>query len=1142
MVMNESATRRRLSVRTEIENMIYAALSDALQQCSWLQDLLVLQSESRADREPVSITILPKSSYSGIVRCQCRTEPEAFFLEVFFNALPVHNPADGKQKPKASNALVPSLLAYTGDEMEFVVEMGAEWATRLMIFKGAFESVSIAIYGDVSTEIPPPPIAYEPMQTQLPEPIPLTRSVDPSNSAEPTWLANELLALIPDSPSLMLIIRLMLCLKPSNDDWDLPDFPHLYADLEADEDEFDLEQAFWNMRKPVSDDVPVQVLEAFAEKVAGAQKVDLERVFSSGVMDEATLLRLLDASTNPVIGRHLSAPWFIGMLDDLQANSALDRDTKQSAKKLATRIQQWHILEDTLSNTQGDFKAAAALLKDISTSESSLGIWLQCMITHPEILAKLAENPVLPNVQSRVVALFEPDDSDISHDQFVAFLRAFIGVACVLVVYAWSDSLPNDRCRERTLAVIRLWQGVDGYQEIVNHMMLLRQMTYRLDCMTSVNESPTLSGAHAESILMGIAHQPASAHSQDLAKCVLNLPQPLTVIDEDERLALRQAALISDVGVAAAVEELTADIGSPRTPKKLRVLRVALAVVEQELDQDELREWHVLQALWGERTHGLVPCLADILLRISQDLGTHFTLTPPPPFTPELIGLLFATSNDLLRLLDKLITAYPLTARLTRSFTITIADVFIYTDAADMQYAQSSPQSIAANKTRQTCVRVMRGLTSPHVRTESGKPGSQIVLRTLLEHGVNVNHGDPAYHLIQVFYLVDHLLQTDGRQLHWISTVIPSLLSEIRSFFFVLDLESRFHFFKLLINLDNGIIGIAEWILIEEAKQLLDVLRSLQDTMANDPHYNVARFQVTIALRFIWDLLNEESSTTTWFSESIKTIPRLAQTLAQCFLFLVDGHIETAYATRIAVCLSKDIVHDHDLKFSIALILLHSLQHSTVSFTSFQTSFIPSLRLLKEVRPEHIDTDRVEREMRATFSAISESEAALAGFDKESAEAILSALDWLPERDLMKVTDVGTDPFVKLCTSMMSILSPGPTNNLDSVRSRLIAVDQDGARVSVELPEHVELSLQSIENLLQPIVPTPSTPKRKSPASEVFGLVTLSPPIALLRSPTTTGLTKTYMNNDFRQLRQQPSARQNTSRLPSMHVDVGIVI
>jgi len=219
------------------------------------------------------------------------------------------------------------------------------------------------------------------------------------------------------------------------------------------------------------------------------------------------------------------------------------------------------------------------------------------------------------------------------------------------------------------------------------------------------------------------------------------------------------------------------------------------------------------------------------------------------------------------------------------------------------------------------------------------------------------------------------------------------------------------------------------------------------------------------------------------------------------------------------------------------LALLHSLQFSIISFAEFQETFIPSLRLLKDVHPDHIDTDRVEREMRATFSAISESEAALARLDKESAEAILSALEWFPERDLTKVTNVGTDPFVKLCTSMMSILSPGPAENLDSVRARLIAVDQHNTGAPAEPQQSLVLSLQTFSNLLQAPVPTPSTPKRKSPVSGVLGLVTLSPPIALLRSPTTTGLTKTYINNDFRQLRQQPSARQNTSRLPSMHVD-----
>jgi hypothetical protein len=60
-------------------------------------------------------------------------------------------------------------------------------------------------------------------------------------------------------------------------------------------------------------------------------------------------------------------------------------------------------------------------------------------------------------------------------------------------------------------------------------------------------------------------------------------------------------------------------------------------------------------------------------------------------------------------------------------------------------------------------------------------------------------------------------------------------------------------------------------------------------------------------------------------------------------------------------------------------------------------------------------------------------------------------------------------------------------------------------------------------------------------ARGVLSMVTVSPPTALLRSPAVTGLTKTYTANDFRALRQTSSARQNTSRLPSTHVDVRIL-
>jgi hypothetical protein len=61
----------------------------------------------------------------------------------------------------------------------------------------------------------------------------------------------------------------MLCLKPSNDDWEAPEFPYLYANLGVEDEEFDLDKAFQSTVRPVADDMLVELLEKFAEKVAG---------------------------------------------------------------------------------------------------------------------------------------------------------------------------------------------------------------------------------------------------------------------------------------------------------------------------------------------------------------------------------------------------------------------------------------------------------------------------------------------------------------------------------------------------------------------------------------------------------------------------------------------------------------------------------------------------------------------------------------------------------------------------------------------------------------------------------------------------------------------------------------------------------
>lgn len=60
-----------------------------------------------------------------IHRASSRTEPEAFYLELYFNAYRVATP-NSKEKPKPTNVLVPTVLAYTGGQMDFSVPMAAE--------------------------------------------------------------------------------------------------------------------------------------------------------------------------------------------------------------------------------------------------------------------------------------------------------------------------------------------------------------------------------------------------------------------------------------------------------------------------------------------------------------------------------------------------------------------------------------------------------------------------------------------------------------------------------------------------------------------------------------------------------------------------------------------------------------------------------------------------------------------------------------------------------------------------------------------------------------------------------------------------------------------------------------------------------
>jgi hypothetical protein len=137
-----------------------------------------------------------------------------------------------------------------------------------MIVKGNFTKLSMAIYGDVAPELPSPPSSYVPGMFLPLTPTPLSPILDPANSKDPTALTRNLLSLIPNAPPLPLVIRLMFCLKPANDDWDLPEFPYLHPDFGDYPIDFDLDYAYQLTSQPVADDAPLEVLQNFADNVA----------------------------------------------------------------------------------------------------------------------------------------------------------------------------------------------------------------------------------------------------------------------------------------------------------------------------------------------------------------------------------------------------------------------------------------------------------------------------------------------------------------------------------------------------------------------------------------------------------------------------------------------------------------------------------------------------------------------------------------------------------------------------------------------------------------------------------------------------------------------------------------------------------
>jgi hypothetical protein len=296
----------------------------------------------------------------------------------------------------------------------------------------------------------------------------------------------------------------------------------------------------------------------------------------------------------------------------------------------------------------------------------------------------------------------------------------------------------------------------------------------------------------------------------------------------------------------------------------------------------------------------------------------------------------------------------------------------------------------------------------------------------------------------------------------------------------------------------------------------------------------VLLYQIGLQVHLIGHMLQTGSDMLEWCIGTLKSVPEAFNSLSTCLTELLDArvvspHLKPVAKTLLFHCDSEEFNND---KFRFTLILFNLRMIRLQEGRDTGSLWAKTLELLKSLNPENINTHLLRLDVGEACATISSSD-----LTSDSSSAILSLMEWLicqPWYSTM--SGIKVDTLSALYDMLSEALPQDRIDALEKLRATLI-VDEDDAFVptSIIIPDVLQISLQELQSIISSSSPLvlPSTPTRNN-IPDVLGLV-ISPPAALLRSPAATGLTKTYLNNDFRELRQAVVARQNTSRLPSMH-------
>ncbi|KAJ1308542.1 hypothetical protein OPQ81_004243 [Rhizoctonia solani] len=1099
------------------------------------------------------------------------TTPPQFSLKIYSNALML--PTDDEPKPKASNTLLSTQLDYVDEMLDWDFEVSPPASSRLVIFQGSFKKLTIAIYGQLGDSSTGQPADVAPAVYPEIKPRNLPPSIDVANLSDSSQTAKSLLKENPANPPLRHVFHSLLCYVTTPegpfDEWDETSGNPIERLLESDViDAIELmQEAIQALRKPlpeIEEGTATQFISLVNEslgenpdlqtckllfEILGYASLQSDSLVTAVLYGISTVTYLADPRlledddipkhierwiSHPLVARYLNEP-------DIQEYMLAGRDQVTSSENMGrweqiqSAIISWgdfHQAFDEYDETASERIPRAARWLRRSFSERHFGpTMLWRLWNQPNIVDFSSDEPAFRDYSNLLLGVQSPwDDLPMLLGGFRATLKTYVGIAGVLSIVWWSR-FPPDAIACRAISVLKLWAESPEIREIVRSLVLMPIFHEALSEL-SVDVPLHKSGLYAQQLLESLS---VSIEETEEPK-----PEVVPATPEPPQLS-------GHIEIMAAILKQT-------TMDEITVKRISLAsqrILSQVKEVPE-EPWSIFAECHQSISESFMLTQIEFLRRLKGCLDLAKEISSGADSLSVLSNLLAAFAN-VLETVSILLPYANIPPPTARSLVHSTVAIFISSEIVLSRNRRQTQTTESFHILRQTCVQLFRTLVELDDSEPSFRyPFADQVLPIVLSAWMDFDAADTMHIAVsQTAVLLDLLIlqppQGDERsnaQSFWVQQIVRNLPQFER----VLSILSPRHWVTLVshvVELDGTdmSVGLGSWFVLNE----LQALRALVSRITLDAApgklavmLRVADRSIGLLVALFRDILRDNT---------IETIMRDTQTMASlthCLEIIVDNHATSVATAELAALLSPYAILDEPraLRRLLTTALLRGSRVAPSPYLFWLA--IPQLLVphriftTRDMDPEVFGTDIALALVNLSAKWTENQEQAT-----EIWEGAARILEWLAElEDVASVRLHGLDSAtLESLRSLIEKHAPSRTNAFDFACNLLTFSTDVPEDISIATSVISDSTLQTTTADIRAAVSRTraetsreTTPQPGLSQIELLTLASLSPraPTSPVSPMAPLTLTKMYSQNEFR---QSPSARLNTSRPPSQHVD-----